>query len=170
MSTIGWTKERTDEVLGPVIRDMNRRANEGTQSNMTAFFTGSTGAGAFAPRRTGGGGDGGLLSTSGVPGRKPASKRMEGALGRLKEGAKRKRGSAEVDDDEMVPQQQQEEKQDNELEDPKDGGQNDILDLDPDATVGRAANAGRAGSRAKNIASTSRRAKQGRSRKGRKTA
>ncbi|KAK2767605.1 DNA repair protein rad2 [Arachnomyces sp. PD_36] len=51
MSTIGWSQERTDEVLVPVIRDMNRRETEGTQSNITGFFSGPQGAGAFAPRQ-----------------------------------------------------------------------------------------------------------------------
>ncbi|GES61402.1 single-stranded DNA endonuclease [Aspergillus terreus] len=50
MATIGWSQERTDEVLVPVIRDMNRREQEGTQSNITSFFQGPQGAGAFAPR------------------------------------------------------------------------------------------------------------------------
>lgn len=55
MSTIGWSQERTDEILVPVIRDMNRREQEGTQSNITNFYNGPQGAGAFAPRvRTGG--------------------------------------------------------------------------------------------------------------------
>ncbi|PGH13555.1 hypothetical protein AJ79_03548 [Helicocarpus griseus UAMH5409] len=51
MSTVGWSQERTDEVLVPVIRDMNRREQEGTQSNITNFFQGPQGAGAFAPHR-----------------------------------------------------------------------------------------------------------------------
>ncbi|KAM0250561.1 hypothetical protein ACHAP5_002091 [Fusarium lateritium] len=54
MATIGWSKERTDEVLVPVIKDMNKRDREGTQSNITRFFTGSVGAGAkdaYAPRQ-----------------------------------------------------------------------------------------------------------------------
>ncbi|PYH49669.1 ssDNA endodeoxyribonuclease RAD2 [Aspergillus saccharolyticus JOP 1030-1] len=55
MSTIGWSQERTDEILVPVIRDMNRREQEGTQSNITNFFTGPQGAGAFAPRVRSGG-------------------------------------------------------------------------------------------------------------------
>ncbi len=53
-TTIGWSQERTDEVLVPVIKDMNRREAEGTQSNITRYFTGSVGAGAreaFAPRQ-----------------------------------------------------------------------------------------------------------------------
>ncbi|RAL12993.1 ssDNA endodeoxyribonuclease RAD2 [Aspergillus homomorphus CBS 101889] len=55
MSTVGWSQERTDEILVPVIRDMNRREQEGTQSNITNFFTGPQGAGAFAPRVRSGG-------------------------------------------------------------------------------------------------------------------
>lgn len=53
MATIGWSQERTDEVLVPVIRDMNKRGVEGTQSNITRYFEGSVGVGAkeaFAPR------------------------------------------------------------------------------------------------------------------------
>jgi DNA excision repair protein ERCC-5 len=53
MTTIGWSQERTDEVLVPVIKDMNRREAEGTQSNITRYFEGSVGVGArdnFAPR------------------------------------------------------------------------------------------------------------------------
>ncbi|KAH8819184.1 DNA excision repair protein-like protein [Xylogone sp. PMI_703] len=45
MSTIGWSQERTDEVLVPVIRDMNRREMEGTQSNITRYFEGGVGTG-----------------------------------------------------------------------------------------------------------------------------
>ena len=81
MATIGWTQERTDEVLVPVIKDMNRRENEGTQANITQFFGGGVGVGgrpngegssAFAPRRR-------------LDGK---SKRMETALGRLHEQAR----------------------------------------------------------------------------------
>jgi DNA excision repair protein ERCC-5 len=79
MATIGWTQERTDEVLVPVIKDMNRRENEGTQANITSFFTGSTGAGAFAPRKRDAN----------------KSKRMENAMMRLREQAKRKRTDPE---------------------------------------------------------------------------
>ena len=57
MSTIGWTQERTDEVLVPVIRDMNRRMDEGTQSNITAFFDGGVGVGAAAGASTSGPGE-----------------------------------------------------------------------------------------------------------------
>lgn len=82
MATIGWSQERTDEVLVPVIKDMNRRENEGTQANITQFFGGSVGVGskpnieggnAFAPRRKGADGK---------------SKRMETALGRLHQQAR----------------------------------------------------------------------------------
>jgi DNA excision repair protein ERCC-5 len=71
MTTIGWSQERTDEVLVPVIRDMNRRAQEGTQSNITQFMQGSLGAGAFAPR----------VRSSGPS-------RMEKAFGRLRQEAR----------------------------------------------------------------------------------
>lgn len=75
MATIGWNQERTDEVLVPVIKDMNRRMDEGTQSNITAFFDGGTGAGAYAPRQR----------------VEQGSKRMGSALERLAQKAKRKR-------------------------------------------------------------------------------
>ncbi|KAK4205246.1 hypothetical protein QBC40DRAFT_260896 [Triangularia verruculosa] len=72
MSTVGWSKERTDEVLVPVIRDVNKREAEGTQANITRYFEGGVGSGtqreAFAPRRVGRGG----------------SRRMAEAVGRLK--------------------------------------------------------------------------------------
>ncbi|KAH7058691.1 hypothetical protein B0J12DRAFT_370461 [Macrophomina phaseolina] len=57
MSTVGWSQERTDEVLVPVIRDMNNREREGTQSNITAFLGAGSrvGAGAWAPRVVGDG-------------------------------------------------------------------------------------------------------------------
>lgn len=70
MTTIGWSQERTDEVLVPVIRDMNRRDQEGTQSNITQFMTVPQGAGAFAPRVRSGG-----------------PSRMEKAFGRLRQEA-----------------------------------------------------------------------------------
>ena len=80
MATIGWSQERADEILVPVIRDMNRRENEGTQANITQFFGGGVGvgskektsSGAYAPRRR-------------VEGK---SKRMESALGKLHARAK----------------------------------------------------------------------------------
>lgn len=78
MATIGWSKERTDEVLVPVIKDMNKRDVEGTQSNITRFFTGSVGAGAkdaFAPRQ-----------------RAQGSKRMAAAVDKLRSSASGGRG------------------------------------------------------------------------------
>ena len=72
MATIGWTSERTDEVLVPVIKDMNRRETEGTQSNITGFFRGATGVGAGF--------------RAGKKGAKRGGARLEGALGKLKEG------------------------------------------------------------------------------------
>ena len=95
MATIGWSQDRTDEVLVPVIKDMNRRENEGTQANITQFFGGGVGVGgkpnggagsAFAPRRR-------------LDGK---SKRMETALGRLHEQTRNRtigegESNAEVD-------------------------------------------------------------------------
>ncbi|KAL2890006.1 DNA repair protein rad13 [Ceratocystis lukuohia] len=71
MATTGWSQDRTDEVLVPVIRDMNRREREGTQSNITKYFQGGVGVGArdaFAPRQ-----------------RVQGSKRMAKAVDRLKQ-------------------------------------------------------------------------------------
>lgn len=98
MATIGWTQERMDEILVPVIRDMNQRENEGTQANITRFFGGGVGVGArqvtnadkegAAPRnRTG-----------------KESGRMRNAFQRLRGEAARKRrveglGEEIVDDD-----------------------------------------------------------------------
>ncbi|TID23110.1 PIN domain-like protein [Venturia nashicola] len=85
MATIGWTPDRTDEVLVPVIKDMNRRQNEGTQANITAFFDGGVGAGAFAPRRRMEGG----------------SKRLETALHRIGQKARGNIDAAIEDDQTM---------------------------------------------------------------------
>lgn len=84
MATIGWSKERTDEVLVPVIRDMNKREIEGTQSNITRFFGGSVGAGArdtFAPRQ-----------------RVQGSKRMAAAVDRLRANIAGEGPAPEVDE------------------------------------------------------------------------
>lgn len=95
MATIGWGKERTDEVLLPVVKDMNRREAEGTQANITRFFQGGIGAGAmeaFAPRQ-----------------RQGNSKRMTEAVSKLRqktlvggevsgEGGRRKRGRQGAED------------------------------------------------------------------------
>ena len=95
MATVGWSPERTDEVLVPVIRDMNRREVEGTQSNITGFFGGMGGAGVGA-RTAAGGGGGGAGKGKGVSGDGPAaprrrtagkSRRMESALGKLHQRA-----------------------------------------------------------------------------------
>ena len=81
MATIGWTQERTDEVLVPVIKDMNRREDEGTQANITQFFGGRVGAGS-RQSGTGNGGGSAFAPRKRANGR---SKRMESALDRLKE-------------------------------------------------------------------------------------
>lgn len=88
MATIGWSSDRTDEVLVPVIRDMNSRQKEGTQSNITAFFDGGTGAGAYAPRQR----------------IEQGSKRMGSALDRMAREAKKKRKGVVVDDEEYSEQ------------------------------------------------------------------
>ncbi len=86
MATIGWSQERTDEVLVPVIKDMNRRENEGTQANITQFFGGGVGIGGrqnSAKGNTASGnaaGGGQFAPRCRVEGK---SKRMESALGRL---------------------------------------------------------------------------------------
>ncbi|KAL2439108.1 DNA repair protein rad13 [Exophiala dermatitidis] len=112
MATIGWSQERTDEVLVPVIRDMNRREMEGTQSNITRFLSGGVGVGA-AP----GGGGGGVGAARGqlvVGGEGPGnnteamvprnrtgkeSGRMKNAFKRLRGEAEKKRKRRVVDDD-----------------------------------------------------------------------
>ncbi|KAH7413054.1 putative DNA repair protein rad13 [Cadophora sp. MPI-SDFR-AT-0126] len=80
MATIGWTQERTDEVLVPVIRDMNRREQEGTQANITRYFDGAVGVG---------------VNTAGGGRDKVTSKRMKDAVGKL--SAKKKGGDKEKD-------------------------------------------------------------------------
>ena len=88
MATIGWSQERTDEVLVPVIRDMNRRMDEGTQSNITAFFDGTVGIGAAGAAKDN------PRSEAFAPRKKAAesSKRMGSALSRMAEKAKLNRG------------------------------------------------------------------------------
>ncbi|KAI1800474.1 PIN domain-like protein [Daldinia bambusicola] len=98
MSTIGWSEDRTDEVLVPVIRDMNRREAEGTQSNITRYFEGAVGAGAkeaFAPRQ-----------------RVQGSKRMAEAVNKLRakavvEGISASEAKAQVEDESLAPPRQQ---------------------------------------------------------------
>lgn len=68
MATIGWSQERADEILVPVIRDMNRREQEGTQANITQFFDGTVGVGVNTNNK----------------GRAPGSKRMKDAVSKLK--------------------------------------------------------------------------------------
>lgn len=82
MTTIGWSQERTDEILLPVIKDMNRRMDEGTQANITAFFDGSVGIGAAGRTNS--------TRTEGFAPRKrvEASKRMGNALKRMAERAR----------------------------------------------------------------------------------
>ncbi|KAI1614268.1 DNA excision repair protein ERCC-5 [Exophiala viscosa] len=99
MATIGWSQERTDEVLVPVIRDMNKRDVEGTQSNITRFFAGGVGVGG---RGIGGATGSGLAVGGEGPG--PGTGTAEGMAprnrtgkesGRMKNAFKRLRGEAE---------------------------------------------------------------------------
>ncbi|MCJ1483653.1 DNA repair protein rad2 [Schaereria dolodes] len=103
MATIGWSQERTDEVLVPVIKDMNRRETEGTQANITRFFEGTVGVGARAIGDGVRGGEDVRANGGGAfaPRRRKEgkSKRMESALGRLHEQAtNRTHGESEVPD------------------------------------------------------------------------
>ncbi|KAK7885682.1 DNA repair protein rad2 [Exophiala xenobiotica] len=96
MATIGWSQERTDEVLVPVIRDMNKREVEGTQSNITRFFSGSVGVGGRlnAPPAGSGlamGGEG--PGNAGIEGMAPRN-RTGKESGRMKNAFKRLRGEA----------------------------------------------------------------------------
>ncbi|KAK2009570.1 DNA excision repair protein [Colletotrichum eremochloae] len=89
MATIGWSKERTDEVLVPVIRDMNKRDMEGTQTNITRYFEGTVGVGArdaFAPRQKG-----------------ATSKRMADAVSRLRANANGEQPAITVEEDVSAP-------------------------------------------------------------------
>ncbi|ORY87818.1 hypothetical protein BCR37DRAFT_353645 [Protomyces lactucae-debilis] len=76
MRQIGWSAERTDEILLPVIKDMNRKLLEGTQRNLTDFFGGVVGSGTMSAIE---------------PGRrkhgKTASSRMSRGLSALKRAA-----------------------------------------------------------------------------------
>ncbi|KAL1613203.1 DNA repair protein rad2 [Paraconiothyrium brasiliense] len=92
-SQIGWSAERTDEVLVPVIKDMARREKEGTQSNLTRFFEGAVGAGAFAPR---------VRGEVGQPrGKGAAGKRLGAALTKLAQREKGNAGDGEAAGDEV---------------------------------------------------------------------
>lgn len=111
MATIGWSKERTDEVLVPVIKDMNKRDREGTQSNITRFFGGSVGAGAkeaFAPRQK----VQGSKRMAAAVDRLRANVAGESATGRANGTAKRKRAPRKdvvVDEDGDFEEEENEE-------------------------------------------------------------
>ncbi|KAJ4313565.1 DNA repair protein rad2 [Neodidymelliopsis sp. IMI 364377] len=95
---IGWSSERTDEVLVPVIKDMNRREKEGTQANITRFFEGGVGAGAFAPRVRGAAAGAGPSGKK--KGKAAAGKRLGAALTRLAEREGARGGVDDEDEDE----------------------------------------------------------------------
>lgn len=82
MATIGWSPERTDEVLVPVIRDLNRRDMEGTQSNITRFFeSGAYTVGVGAKQQSGGGASKEAFAPRT---RQKGSRRMAAAVDRLR--------------------------------------------------------------------------------------
>ena len=87
MATIGWSQERTDKVLVLVIRDVNRSIDEGTQSNITAFFDGGVSIGAAGAAK------GNSRSEAFAPRKKAAesSKRMGSAISRMAEKARLRR-------------------------------------------------------------------------------
>ena len=96
MATIGWSQERTDEVLVPVIRDMNRRDVEGTQANITRFFSGAVGVGVNTNTHTAGKGDragAGMIVDNGAE--YGQRNRTGKESGRMRNAYKRLRGQAE---------------------------------------------------------------------------
>ncbi|MCJ1309200.1 DNA repair protein rad2 [Agyrium rufum] len=116
MATIGWTQERADEILVPVIRDMNKRENEGTQANITHFFSGGVGIGAAGRVRVANtasnigvqdvGGAGTAVGNNGdgafAPRRRvQASRRMENALGKLHRKAKNNSTNENMEDESL---------------------------------------------------------------------
>lgn len=100
MATIGWSQDRTDEILVPVVRDMNQREKEGTQANITRFFEGGVGIG--AKKHVNGGDEEGTAPRNRTG---KESGRMSNAFKRLRGEAERKKRGVErgeemvVDDD-----------------------------------------------------------------------
>lgn len=100
MSTIGWSQERMDEILVPVVRDMNQREVEGVQSNITRFFSGGVGVGASTVGR-GQGGSNGVEGTAPRNRTGKESGRMKHAYTRLRaEAAKKRNARSEADHEE----------------------------------------------------------------------
>ena len=81
-------------MLVPVIKDMNRRADEGTQSNITAFFDGSVGIGAAGASK----GDGRREAFAPRKRIAESSKRMGTALSRMADKAKSREGIVAAND------------------------------------------------------------------------
>ena len=128
MATIGWGQERTDEVLVPVIRDMNKRELEGTQANITRFFGGGVGVGAKAKAhiegKDGVGGAGvsgrdGIVDNGAEAGQR---NRTGKESGRMRNAYKRLRGEAERRKEREV--------------DGADGTQGELDDSEPQELVG----------------------------------
>lgn len=100
MATIGWSQERTDEILVPVIRDMNQREAEGVQSNITRYFTGGVGVGAVSGRGINGYNGPGEDGVEGSAPRNRTGKesgRMKNAYTRLKGEAEKRKRAARYD-------------------------------------------------------------------------
>ena len=97
MGTVGWGPEKTDEVLVPVIKDMNRRAMEGTQSNITRYF-GLAPGGAACQGGVADQGAGGEVFTARRR-KVGGSKRMEAAVGKLRAAGKDERGASATEAD-----------------------------------------------------------------------
>ena len=134
MVTIGWSQERTDEVLVPVVRDINKREVEGTQSNITRYFQGAVGAGAAGGGLGGVRGGGKALAMGGdAPGFGPGQVRAEAMAprnrtgkesGRMRNAFKRLRGEAE-----QKRQRHDEDDDEDEVE-----GLGDIVGIEADGT------------------------------------
>lgn len=124
MATIGWSRDRTDEVLVPVIRDINRRDLEGVQSNITRFFAGGVGAGAGSvpPRGINGYNGPGEERVEGTAPRNRTGKesgRMKNAYTRLRGEAGKKKARANAREDLEVGDSAQESDQSDQVNETK---------------------------------------------------
>lgn len=86
MRTVGWGRERTDEVLVPVVRERERMVR---QANLTRYFDGNVG-GAWAPRVKDAGGSRRLMA---------AVKRLKGINGGMGANGVEENGVEDGDDD-----------------------------------------------------------------------
>ncbi|KAF7731759.1 DNA repair protein rad2 [Apophysomyces ossiformis] len=70
MESFTWSEKQADEVLIPVIRELNKRTTVGTQANISSYFDASAGASTYAPHKR----------------RKHASKRVQSIVNRWRKG------------------------------------------------------------------------------------